>query len=715
MPRDLPLGNGSLLVTFDANYQIRDLYWPHVGQENHTLGHPNRVGVWVEDKFRWLDDPTWKRSLVYAPGTLLTDVTLENPDLLLTLHFSDAVDFHENVLVRKIQINSYADHDREVRIYFHHDFHIAGNEVGDTAYYEPDRRAVLHYKNAYWFLINGAVMQPEGEPKITDTSSDTLPGLMVGIHQWACGNKEIHDLQGTWRDAEDGYLEGSAVAHGSVDSVVGFLLQVRPMEARTLYTWLAVGDGFEEVTRLNRMLRQRGPESFLERTRSYWTLWLDMHTSDMGNLPQPAYELYTRSLLILRTQVDNGGAIIAANDTDISSDVRDTYSYMWGRDGALTAHAFTQAGFIDIPRQFFLFCADAMTKEGYLLHKYNPDGTLASSWHPWYRDGIKQIPLQEDETALVLWALWEHFNKYHDVEFIKPLYRPMIRLAGDFLVAHIIPKIGLPLPSYDLWEEREGILGWTAAATWAGLRAAERFAKAFGELEAGHKYHEAAHKLKKALEAHLWKPELNYFARMVNRTSEGEWLTDDVIDSSIMGLWMFDMYAPDDQKMCTTIEAVRRRLWVKTNIGGLARYEDDHYQQVSKDIENVAGNPWFISTLWLSEWTSKTARAREELEQALELILWVTKHALPSGVLAEQVDPYTGAPISVSPLTWSHAAFISAVHAYLEAEKRLESPHAKDYNKVNKSSPRIRNSKHLREMPHLNSEGMRESSETRKN
>jgi GH15 family glucan-1,4-alpha-glucosidase len=52
MPRNLPLGNGNLLVTFDNNYQIRDLYWPHVGQENHALGHPFRIGVWVNGQFR---------------------------------------------------------------------------------------------------------------------------------------------------------------------------------------------------------------------------------------------------------------------------------------------------------------------------------------------------------------------------------------------------------------------------------------------------------------------------------------------------------------------------------------------------------------------------------------------------------------------------------------------------------------------------------------
>jgi hypothetical protein len=40
MPRDLPIGNGSLLITFDAQYCLRDLYFPNVGHENNTLGHP---------------------------------------------------------------------------------------------------------------------------------------------------------------------------------------------------------------------------------------------------------------------------------------------------------------------------------------------------------------------------------------------------------------------------------------------------------------------------------------------------------------------------------------------------------------------------------------------------------------------------------------------------------------------------------------------------
>ena len=45
MPRDIPVGNGRLLVTFDHQYQIRDIFFPHVGQENHAGSGPCRFGV----------------------------------------------------------------------------------------------------------------------------------------------------------------------------------------------------------------------------------------------------------------------------------------------------------------------------------------------------------------------------------------------------------------------------------------------------------------------------------------------------------------------------------------------------------------------------------------------------------------------------------------------------------------------------------------------
>ena len=50
MPKDLPVSNGNFLLNFDSDYWIRDIYFPHVGQENHSKGHPVPVrclGRWA--------------------------------------------------------------------------------------------------------------------------------------------------------------------------------------------------------------------------------------------------------------------------------------------------------------------------------------------------------------------------------------------------------------------------------------------------------------------------------------------------------------------------------------------------------------------------------------------------------------------------------------------------------------------------------------------
>jgi GH15 family glucan-1,4-alpha-glucosidase len=60
------------------------------------------------------------------------------------------------------------------------------------------------------------------------------------------------------------------------------------------------------------------------------------------------------------------------------------------------------------------------------------------------------------------------------------------------------------------------------------------------------------------------------------------------------------------------------------------------------------------------------------LKGVIEILEWAAKRALPSGVLAEQLHPETGEPVSVSPLTWSHSTFVAAVNNYLQKKRMLE-------------------------------------------
>jgi GH15 family glucan-1,4-alpha-glucosidase len=531
--------------------------------------------------------------------------------------------------------------------------------VGDTAYYEPERRAVLHYKAKRWFMINTT---KEGAPP---PPSQGRGEISLGVDQWAVGVKEVSGMDGTWRDAEDGQLSGNAVAQGSVDSTIALHLDVPAGGRARGWYWIAVGHSFESVTRINRTVRRKGPGEFLRRTENYWELWVTKEKRDLADLPPSVCHLYRSSLAILRTQIDDQGAILAATDFDITHYGHDTYAYMWPRDGALVSAALIGSGYSEVTRRFFSFCHRVITEEGYLLHKYNPDGSLASSWHGWYYDGEKRLPIQEDETALVLWALWRHFETFRDVEFVKPHYRGLIIRAANWICRYRYEESGLPLPSWDLWEERRGVHAWTVGAAWAGLQAAANFADAFGETSLAERYRSVSDEIKAAAEEHLWSSELGRFVRMVTRGEEGAWETDPTVDASLVGLWRFGMFAPDHRKIVATMNVVQDRLWVKTDVGGVARYEDDYYHQVSESLDEVPGNPWFVCTLWLAQWHTAKAQGTDELKEALDLLQWVADHDLRSGVMAEQVHPYTNEPLSVSPLTWSHAALVIAVLAYL--------------------------------------------------
>ena len=666
MPRDIPVGNGNILVAFDKDYLLREFYFPHVGEESHTKGEPFRLGLWVNGRFSWIPDG-WKIRKDYLDDTMVTDVELSSEELKIRIKANDLVDFHENIYLKKLTVENLSGEEAEVRIFLCQDFHIYGTEIGDTVAFRPEVNGLLHYKDERYFLVNA------------------MKDNKCGIDQYATGNKEAKGYVGTWRDAEDGVLSGNPIAQGSVDSAVAIHLHLMPGAAGTCYYWICAGKNWNEVHTLNTIIADKSPEEILTRTLNYWKLWVGKEELNYDLVSEKIARLYKRSLLVLRTQIDNDGAIIAGNDSDVVMFNRDTYSYMWPRDGALAAYALDLAGYLGLTRSFFNCCAKIMEKEGYLLHKYTPKGTVASSWHPWFSNNRPQLPIQEDETALVVWALWNHYNIFRDIEFIKPLYKSLVKNAADFMLRYRDKETGLPLPSYDLWEEKQGIFTFTASAVYGGLMAAANFAQAFGEVGIAERYRKGASEIREGMDRHLYIEKERRFAKMINLTEDGSVEIDASVDASLYGIFAFGAYAPDDPRVRSTMEQVYERLWCKTAVGGLARYENDYYYRISNDIP---GNPWFITTLWLAQYYIAVAGTKPELDKALEIMDWVVRHSLPSGVLAEQINPYTHEPVSISPLAWSHATFIMTVQEYinklLEIEKCPMCGHSKFLKKMAK-------------------------------
>jgi len=427
---------------------------------------------------------------------------------------------------------------RQVRLFFSHDFHLYGNSIGDTAYFDPRTSSIIHYKANRYFLINCCNLKK------------------CGIDHYACGDKEVPGREGTWKDAEDGELSGNQISWGSADSAIGIWLQLPPGGKASAFYWIVAGTNYNEVAQLNRDVIEKKPEALMKRTSDYWGAWVTKESRSFGDLPRTVTDIFNRSLLILRTQIDNRGAIIAANDSDIVRFGRDTYSYMWGRDGAFVAAALAKAGYTHLCTKFFDFCTRVMSEEGYLYQHYNPDGSLASSWHPWLVDGKAIIPIQEDSTALIIWALWIHYESSKSIEFIRPLYDKLVKKSADFMVTHRDPETNLPIPGYDLWEERFGVHTFTVASVIAGLRAAANFARLFQDDSLAGKYDKVAEQMKAGLIKHLYHPGLKRYARSGYRKGKSYEL-DEVIDVSLLGLNFLETLPPGDPRMAETVKAIQ--------------------------------------------------------------------------------------------------------------------------------------------------------------
>src|SRR5207237_526578 len=84
------------------------------------------------------------------------------------------------------------------------------------------------------------------------------------------------------------------------------------------------------------------------------------------------------------------------------------------------------------------FGQQKLVEEGYFLHKYTPYGNPGSSWLPWVDShGARTLPIQEDETGLVLWSLWQHYRLHRNLDFVVGLYSNLIVPAADWMVSYV--------------------------------------------------------------------------------------------------------------------------------------------------------------------------------------------------------------------------------------------------------------------------------------
>lgn len=651
MARSIVLSNGSLCVALDEHGQVRDIYYPHVGLEDHVRGHYiHRIGVWVEGQLSWLsDDPAWKITVGAETDALASAIVAVHADLKVELVIKDIVYNEQPVFLRRVSVVNKADRNREIKLYFAHQFEIYKSHGSDTAYFDPRTHALIHYKGHRVFLIGA---QLDGSP----------------FSDYATGRANFQGREGTHRDAEDGALSKNAIEHGPADSVLGLYASYAPEQSRTAYYWLAAAESIPDAHALNTYVAKKTPEHLIKTATNFWHAWVNAIDREYPKMTSEQIVLFKRSLCYMRAAVDHAGGIIASIDSDMLQYGLDTYSYVWPRDSAYIALALDRAGDSNISKRFFEFCRDVIEEDGYFMHKYLPDKSLGSSWHPWIHNGVAQLPIQEDETALVVVALREHYHFSRDLEFLEEVFNPLVERAAEFMLRYR-DQDGLPQPSYDLWERKRGSSTFTSAAVYGALTAAAELSHILGKDSHEERYRKGAEEVKQAILAKLWDEKAGVFKNMVHMNG-AEDVEDHTIDiSSVYGAFSFGILDIDDPKLARAFDGTIRALSHGIIAGGIARFERDDYYQIDPA---TPGNPWVITTLWYAEYLTARAKTREELARVCDIFTWVVKHAAPSGVLSEQLHPHTGEQVGATPLTWTHAAYVTAVLKYVEKYNALK-------------------------------------------
>ncbi len=647
---EIVLGNGKTLIGIDENAQLRDLYFPYVGLENHVGGNNrHRIGVWVDGKMMWTDDEAWRISVRAGDETMAGDTVAINESIGIELNIEDVLYNEKDIFLRQIRVKNLWDNKRLVKIFFAHEFEIYESRRGDTGYYDPIKNAIVHYKGRRVFLIN---------VKCKDK----------GFDEYNIGLFGIEGKEGSYLDASDGQLSKNAIEHGKVDSVIGLYEEIEGKSDVVVEYWIAIAKTLKEVEELNEYVLDRGVSYLVKTTKDFWHAWLNNRDFNFFNLDKSIIDEFKKSLLILRAHVDDNGSILASGDSTLLQYGRDAYCYMWPRDGALSAVALDKAGDYNVSRRFFEFCNDVLTKDGYFMQKFRPDKSPGSTWHSWvYKDRV-QYPIQEDETALVIYSLWKHYEFSKDLEFIESIYNSLIKKSADFMVDYINADSGLPKPSYDLWEEKLGISTFTASSVYGALIVSSNFSRLLGKAEGEQKYKATADRMRDGILKYLWDEERKMFVKNIN-FEDGQMQIDRTLDfSSIYGVIRFRVLDVDDEKVKMSIETMEE-IAKRIPIGGMMRHENDAYYRQKDDLP---GNPWIITTLWLAQYYILKAKNENDFSKVNEILKWVVERAGSTGILPEQVDPCNGSHLSATPLTWSHSEFVNTVINYLEKLEELD-------------------------------------------
>ena len=488
--------------------------------------------------------------------------------------------------------------------------------------------------------------------------------------------KEInaHQLNDTDNNIATGVIQDKDYIGMSADSSINYELGIlKPGEKKELDIYLYVVDNEkvtkEEMWKNIEAFRKQDASHEQGLVEKHWKKYVKDHINrelleENSEYAKKFNRVYKRSILLfpLLTNKETGG-VAAAVEVDENLTQCGRYGYCWPRDAVFISRAFDKVKMEKETEKFYkIFCKNTQSKNGMWEQRFYTDGRLAPCWG-----------YQIDETAGVVYGVYEHYKVTKDKKFLKDTLK-MCENAVKFLCVYMDNILGIhddsdivkneiektyhtedrnKLPvSYDLWEMHEGVSLYSLASISSAFKTMLEIYRVFTpEYEEKNRLKlESINKLSKKIEFYQAeiKKYIDKYMYQANTNTLKRNAEDDVIDISVIGAVVpFHLYDAKEKRIENTVERINMTL--RTYTGGYLRFLGDHYRD-GKD-------PWSITTLWMAMYYQEIG----DKKKAQECIDFIVNSANEHGLIGEQIDNNTMQPSWVVGLAWAHAMFLLSV------------------------------------------------------
>lgn len=569
-------------------------------------------------------------------------------------------------------INLYDDINNQYHQYYEEDTNILNTEITNTYFkirvnqldFVPIKENVLVKRYEFInensieldvkFLIHSKLLTDENNPV---SCKITKQGMLQYSHDFTLSTiskktpLSSFQINDTNRNIHAGVIEDKDYIGMSADSSICYDIGVlKPNEKKEIMIYIWINENKEkqkidEVERLNEAIKDMDYAKQLTTTKNYWKKFVKDHEmlelKNKTEYDKKIKQIYHRTILLYPLLInEETGGISASIEVDEKRTQCGRYSYCWPRDAAFITKALDILEMEKETEKFYKsFCKNTQGKSGMWEQRFYTSGRLAPCWG-----------YQIDETASVIYGVYEHYDRTRNIKFLKDNLK-MLERATKFLqkyVSDVIEEKNEMHVSYDLWEMQEGIHLYSMASIFSAFNV---MIKTYAILETAKEITNRLQQENMSKQKAILIKELGKIKKYVTKTfydEEKKYFKrnnqDEKMDISVLGaVTPFGMFSPKEKKVLNTVEKLNMTL--RTYTGGYKRFEEDHYRN---------GNPWPIATLWMALYYIEV----KNYKKAKECFDFVVKSSTEHGFLAEQVDNNTMQANWVIGLGWSHAMFV---------------------------------------------------------